>query len=145
MLTRTRLILFVTTALILGLIFGTVGTTQLYEQHERQQAMAATLLAQKYQKEGRVDEAVGLLYQATANEPDFYGSYLLLGDIYATLGKHGLAAVMYKESLDRIDKSGKEYSRILSEGGLEHDSEAIRKKLDRSTLLSSSQAKGPER
>jgi Tfp pilus assembly protein PilF len=142
MLPRAKLILFLLLAIALGIALGGIGTMQVYMQHEHRQAMANFHVAMKFQKEGKVDEALGLLYQAIAKDSDFYGSFLQLGDLYAFQEKHDRAASMYKEALDRLGGSGEKYSDSLSQSGLEHDAAAIRQKLNRSTELAKSQKNG---
>jgi Tfp pilus assembly protein PilF len=145
MLPRAERILFLLLAIALGTIFGAIGTRLLYIQYEHRQAMANFHLAMQYQNEGKVDEALALLYQAIAKDTDFYGSFLQLGDLYTLQEKHDQAAKMYKEALDRLGSSGNKYSDSLSQSGLKHDAAVILQKLTRSSDLARSQRNGPSK
>jgi tetratricopeptide (TPR) repeat protein len=63
----------------------------------------ALAIAQQYEKSGDEDRAILILGQATAKDPEFYGSYEMLGDIYARRGNRQLALEMYNKALETFD------------------------------------------
>ncbi len=60
-------------------------------------------MAQQYEKSGDEDRAILILGQATAKDPEFYGSYEMLADIYSRRGNRQFALDMYKKALKTFD------------------------------------------
>lgn len=87
-----------------GILFGITVMHLVFWRASQALAWASLASANEYQKENEDDRAVYVLAQATAIDPDFYGSYDLLGDIFAQKGNRQFALEMYKKALEVFDR-----------------------------------------
>jgi len=87
-----------------GALFAMTVTHLIFRRASQALAWASLASANQYQKENEHDRAVYVLAQAAAADPNFYGSYELLGDIFAQNDNQQLALEMYQKALGVFDQ-----------------------------------------
>jgi len=118
-------ILAVFGAFIFGAVVGITLFYLLVRKANHTWAWVALAVANEYRNAGDDDRAILVLSQATAKDPDFFGPYNLLGDMYAKKGNRRFALEMYREALAVFDRE-----RFLPPGRIQKEEEdSIRAKI----------------
>jgi tetratricopeptide (TPR) repeat protein len=88
----------------LGALLGIAAVHLVFQRAFQAVAWASLAAAHHYQKVNDEDRAILVLAQATGKDPDFYGTYKMLGDIFLKKGNPDLALAMYKRALIVYDR-----------------------------------------
>ena len=123
---RTRALLTHLAAGVLGAIVGITFLYCLVVWVRHTWAEWAVVAADQEYNAGNEDEAIFLLSQIAAKDPDYYEPFMHLGRIYSKRGNEELALEMYKLALKVF---GREKPPLLSESLVRREGESIRENI----------------
>jgi cytochrome c-type biogenesis protein CcmH/NrfG len=116
---------------LVGVLVGALLSYWLTLRFSQTEALAAVIKAEKSESAGKENEAIILLSQAIAEDPDYYEPFNLLGDILARRNDRDLALSMYGSALEALDRESASTARRADIGRVSAQvaRDSIRKKM----------------
>jgi Tfp pilus assembly protein PilF len=113
----------------IGIVVGGVAVSQWISHVDRAQGLALRLAANELLKQDRTEEAKARLHESLVKDPNLYGSYTALGDVYVKEAKTTLAIGFYENALAKL-RDGSAHSAVeLTEPQRRYEEERLVKRI----------------